>query len=150
MFGRSISRVLLPMLAGIITACSGSDVTAPVTLGDLAGRYEVTNISVYFKSDPPFRVNAGGLQGVQVTIEASGNFTVEATAATGLSPESGTINIGGNVLTVSTNDTGSVFLHAGVEKFSYREGVLSLIQDIPQFVGEDLVTTTVTTELTKR
>jgi hypothetical protein len=141
---------MLPMLA-VMLSCGGSDVTGPITIGDLAGHYSVTNVSVYFKSDPPFRVNAGGVDGVQVVIEATGVFTVAVTATTGLSPESGRISIAGNVLTVTTDDTGSVFLPSGIEKFGYHDGVLSLVQDdVPQLLGEDVVLTTVTTELTKR
>ena len=139
------------MLAVILAACSGSDVTGPITLGDLAGQYAVTNVSMYFKSDPPFRVNAGSVDGVQVVIESTGAFHVTVTAASGLSPESGRISIAGNALTVTTEDTGNVFLSAGTEKFTYGHGVLSLIQeDIPQLVGLDIVPVTVTAELTKR
>lgn len=142
---------VLPMLAVVFAVCSCSDATGPITIGDLAGQYAVTNVSVYFKSNPPFRVNAGGVDGVRVVIEATGDFTVTVTAATGLSPESGRISIAGNVLTVTTADTGNVFLNPGTEKFTYANGVLSLIrEDIPQLLGEDLVLVTVTAQLTKR
>jgi hypothetical protein len=142
---------VLPMIAVLLAACGGGEVTAPITLGDLTGQYAVTDVSIYFKTDPPFRVDAGALDGVEVDIESTGDFTVAATAVTGLNPESGRISIAGNVLTVATTDTGNLFLTSGPLKFSYRNGVLSLTQeDIPQLVGLDMVTVTATTQLTKR
>jgi len=151
MYTRHLSALrALPMLA-IMIACGCSDATGPITLSDLAGHYAVTKITVFVKSDPPFKEVEGGLDGVEVVIEPTGDFTVVTTAATGLGPESGRIRIAGNVLTVTTDDTGSVFLPPAVEKFTYGNGVLQLIQeDIPQLFGEDWVLTTVATELTKR
>jgi hypothetical protein len=142
---------VLPMLAVIIVACSCSDFSGPITLADLAGRYAVTQTTMQIQSHPSVQFITGPLDGIQVSIAATGDFTVATTAATGLRPQSGKFSIAGNVLTVTTDDTGSVFFYPIVETFTYRDGVLKLIQkDIPMLWGEDIQLTTETIELTKR